>query len=144
MVAKTPKTVGKSKQSGSSRKPRNLDLPASHAGAVKGGDVKTSDIVIAKKTDKSSSKLFQSQAYTDVAASIWLRRGRRPGARTRRPNRFRPGASMPVGRRLSREGRSRDGETSSSSVADISRSTVTATRRTKKSGKKIKTLRTKS
>lgn len=34
---KTRKTVGKSKQSGSSRKPKNLDLTATHAGAVKGG-----------------------------------------------------------------------------------------------------------
>jgi type VI protein secretion system component Hcp len=60
MVAKTRKTLGKSKQSGSSRKPKNLDLPSSHAGAVKGGEVDHSEFVITKKGDKSSLKLFEN------------------------------------------------------------------------------------
>lgn len=54
MAAKTRKTLGKSKQS--SRKPKNLDLPASHAGAVKGGEVNHSEFVITKQIDKSSPK----------------------------------------------------------------------------------------
>jgi type VI protein secretion system component Hcp len=55
MVAKRRKTVGKSKQSGVSRKPKDLDLPASHAGAVKGGDkAQFNEIVIVKKIDKAS------------------------------------------------------------------------------------------
>ncbi len=60
MVAKIRKTLGKSKQSTSSRKPKNLDLPASHAGAVKGGEVDHSEFVITKKVDKSSPKFFQN------------------------------------------------------------------------------------
>lgn len=59
MIAKKRKTLGKSKQSGSSRKPRNLELPASHAGAVKGGDVSHNDFVIVKEIDKSTPVLHQ-------------------------------------------------------------------------------------
>jgi hypothetical protein len=54
MVAKRRKTVGKSKQSGVGRKPKDLELPPSHAGAVKGGQTTSQDIVITKKLDKSS------------------------------------------------------------------------------------------
>lgn len=59
MAAKTRKKLGKSNQSGSSRKPRNLDLPDSHAGAVKGGEVSHSEFGIVKTIDKSTSVLHQ-------------------------------------------------------------------------------------
>jgi hypothetical protein len=54
MVAKRRKTVGKSKQSGVTRKPRDLDLRPSHSGAVKGGKVTSNQFVIVKKIDKGT------------------------------------------------------------------------------------------
>ncbi len=59
MVAKKRKTLSKSKQSGSSRKPKNLDLRASRAGAVKGGDVSHSDFLIIKYVDKSTPVFYK-------------------------------------------------------------------------------------
>ena len=55
MVAKRRKTVGKSKQPGVGRKPKDLELRPSHAGAVRGGDKATSnDFVIVKKINKAT------------------------------------------------------------------------------------------
>ena len=55
MVAKRRKTVGKSKPSGVGRKPKDLEVRPSHAGAVRGGDKVTfNPFVIVKTIDKAS------------------------------------------------------------------------------------------
>jgi hypothetical protein len=55
MVAKKRKTVGKSKQSGVGRKPKDLEVRPSHAGAVRGGDKASFDpFVIVKSIDKAT------------------------------------------------------------------------------------------